>query len=88
MAVMADKDYVEMAQIIAPIADVVYTVTVDSGRALQAKNLADSLVDNDIKAISCDSFEAALDQSLSSGMKTIAFGSLYFVGEVLEKFDS
>ncbi len=84
MAVMADKDYIEMAQIISPIVDRVYTMTVDSERALQAQQLAHDLKALSINAISCDSYQEAIDLSIKSGLKTIVFGSLYFIGDILK----
>ncbi|SDB47667.1 dihydrofolate synthase / folylpolyglutamate synthase [Pseudobutyrivibrio sp. YE44] len=86
MAVMADKDYVEMAQIISPVAESIFTVTVDSDRALQAKKLAEELSDLSINAKSCISYEQARDLSVETGLRTIVFGSLYFIGEVLKDY--
>ena len=83
MAVMADKDYLSMAKIMAPIAQRIYTVTVESDRALQAKELADAIGKLGIDAKSCDSYQDALNQALSQDEKIVAFGSLYFIGEVL-----
>ncbi len=83
MAVMADKDYVEMANIIAPIASSVYTVTVDSSRALQAKELANSINKIGVRAVSCKTYNDALNLAISTGNRVIVFGSLYFIGEVL-----
>ena len=83
MAVMADKDYLSMAKIMAPIAQRIYTVTVESDRALQAKELADAIGELGIDAKSCDSYQDALNQALSQDEKVVAFGSLYFIGEVL-----
>jgi dihydrofolate synthase/folylpolyglutamate synthase len=83
MAVMADKDYLSMAKIMAPIAKRIYTVTVESDRALQAKELADAIGELGIDAKSCDSYQDALNQALSQDEKVVAFGSLYFIGEVL-----
>ncbi|WP_033153391.1 bifunctional folylpolyglutamate synthase/dihydrofolate synthase [Pseudobutyrivibrio ruminis] len=83
MAVMADKDYLSMAKIMEPIAQRIYTVTVESDRALQAKELADAIGKLGIDAKSCDSYQDALNQALLQDEKIVAFGSLYFIGEVL-----
>ncbi len=83
MAVMADKDYAEMAEIIKPVAERIYTVTVESERALQAKALADTLTANGINAISCDSYQEALQFASNQSERIIVLGSLYFVGEIL-----
>ncbi|MCR5194937.1 MAG: bifunctional folylpolyglutamate synthase/dihydrofolate synthase [Pseudobutyrivibrio sp.] len=84
MAVMADKDYVEMAEIIKPITNRIYTVTVDSDRAMQARELAKSLEALGMEALACPSYERALDQAKSFKDKIIVLGSLYFIGEVLD----
>ncbi len=84
MAVMADKNYAEMADIIKPVAKRIYTVTVDSDRALQAKELAEVLLDKGIDATACQSYEAAINQAYSYEEKIIVFGSLYFIGEILK----
>ena len=84
MAVMADKDYVEMAKIIAPVAHHVYTVTVESERALQASALADSLREQGIEALACKTYEEALDAAVKTGKPVIVMGSLYFIGEILK----
>ncbi|SEA28709.1 dihydrofolate synthase / folylpolyglutamate synthase [Pseudobutyrivibrio sp. ACV-2] len=84
MAVMADKNYAEMADIIKLVAKRIYTVTVDSDRALQAKELAEVLLDKGIDATACQSYEAAINQAYSYEEKIIVFGSLYFIGEILK----
>ena len=83
MAVMADKDYMDMISLITPIADSFYTVTVESNRALQAKTLAKSISSAGYKAESCDSYKEALNLAVKQGKRIIVFGSLYFIGEVL-----
>ena len=84
MAVMADKNYAEMAEIIKPVAKRIYTVTVDSDRALQAKELAEVLMEKGIDATACPSYDAAINQAYSYDEKIIVFGSLYFIGEILK----
>ena len=87
MAVMADKDYLEMAEIIKPIANRIYTVTVDSDRAMQAKALAKALEDKGIQSFACGDYNSALDNAKKHQEKIIVLGSLYFIGEVLEISD-
>ncbi len=87
MAVMADKDYVEMARIISGQASRIFTCTVDYSRALQADELAVALQAEGVKeAKSFDSFEEALEAAQQYSQKIIAFGSLYFIGEVLKGY--
>lgn len=85
MAVMADKDYAEMAEIIKPVAKRIYTVTVESDRALQARELANVLCQKGITATACQSYEAALEEACGYDNKIVVFGSLYFIGEILKK---
>lgn len=86
IGVMADKDYEEMMQLILPYADRVSTVTPDSERALMADELASYIRKNGVEAHSIDSVEKVLD-SLSYEKKNIAFGSLYFIGEIKKIFE-
>ena len=57
------------------------TVTPESERALQAKELAEKLQKKGIRSSCADSVEQAVTD-LSKEGKTIAFGSLYFIGEL------
>lgn len=85
MGVMADKDYKQMVEILAPLAIDFVTVTPDGERALQAKRLAEEIRARGIPAGSlnrvCD-IRQCLENAKNE--KTVAFGSLYFIGE-LEK---
>lgn len=83
MAVMADKDYLEMAEIMAPIAERFYTVTVESSRALQASQLAEAIESKGVFAKDYESYEEALKEATKNNQRVIVFGSLYFIGEVL-----
>jgi dihydrofolate synthase/folylpolyglutamate synthase len=85
MAVMADKDYLEMARIIAPKAKRIFTVNVEYSRALQARELADSVSSLGIEAKAFDSYDKALAAAKGYNEKIVAFGSLYFIGEVLRE---
>lgn len=83
MGVMADKDYENMIEELLPLALDFKTVTVESERALQAKELAECIRKRGIHAeVLTDIREAIPDFSVSSGEKTVVFGSLYFIGEI------
>ena len=83
MGVMADKDYEEMIEELLPLALDFKTVTVESERALQGEELAACIKKRGIPASPCSSLVAALpDLSVETGEKTVAFGSLYFIGEI------
>ncbi|WP_167511259.1 bifunctional folylpolyglutamate synthase/dihydrofolate synthase [Pseudobutyrivibrio xylanivorans] len=83
MAVMADKDYVEMADIIRPAVERIFTVTVDSDRALQASELARVLSESGMDSKACEDYSLALEEAKAYDNKIIVFGSLYFIGEIL-----
>ena len=87
MAVMADKDYLDMIKVITPIARRFYTVTVDSNRALQAKELAMAINNTGVESTSCNSYDEALELALKQENRIVVFGSLYFIGEVLGSYD-
>ena len=83
MGVMADKDYPEMIEKILPFASDFVTVTPESSRALQARELAECIAQKGIDVKSVSSVEEALD-TMEESYKTVVFGSLYFIGEVEE----
>lgn len=81
MAVMADKDYEQMVAQMLPIAKCFYTYTPDSSRALQNTKLAEYINRRGVEAFVCESYEEIF-QKLDSTKKNIAFGSLYFIGDI------
>lgn len=83
MGVMADKDYETMIEEILPYAMDFVTVTPESERALQAKELALCIEKRNIPVQSVTTVEEAL-MTITNDYKTIIFGSLYFIGEVEE----
>lgn len=80
MGVMADKDYEGMIEELFPIARDFVTVTPESERALQAEVLAEKIRARGISAKSIP--DTAGIKDLLSEEKTVAFGSLYFIGEL------
>lgn len=60
MGVMADKDYEEMIEELLPLALDFITVTPESSRALQSKELAECIMKKGIKARYADSMEAVI----------------------------
>lgn len=81
MGVMADKDYETMIDAMLPLAIDFTTVTPESSRALQAKLLAQRISRKGVKAHYADYIAQAVAALPEEG-KTIAFGSLYFIGEL------
>lgn len=92
MAVMADKDYEDMIEKLLPLAMDFTTVTVESARALQSEALAACIRKRGITAVYAEDMEAVIRPLLpqtekahcmeGNGEKTIAFGSLYFIGAI------
>ena len=87
MGVMADKNYEEMIEELLPLALDFKTVKVESERALAAQELSEKIRAKGI----CDagllhSFDELMPGRLDVAHKTIAFGSLYFVGEIEKYF--
>jgi dihydrofolate synthase/folylpolyglutamate synthase len=77
MAVMADKDYRQMLNILRPIASRIYTVRMDMKRALDVDKMPDT--------VHFDSYEKALEAAESFREKIIVCGSLYFIAQVIAK---
>lgn len=88
MGVLADKDYHRMIQTMYPIAASFRTVTVENKRALQGDKLASLIQGDGVEASAYTNLKAALEDAMKEaeekGEKTIAFGSLYFIGEILK----
>ena len=85
MAVMTDKDYKAMVEELLPYAEDFVAVNMDNSRALQAKDLAEFINSRGVKADCVDSVEEAL-KTLRADTKNLAFGSLYFIGEIKGRY--
>ena len=85
MGVMADKDYEEMIDVLLPLALDFITVTPESSRALQSKDLAECIQRKGVSAKYVDDMQDVICPILAGEPrehKTIAFGSLYFIGAI------
>lgn len=88
MGVLADKDYRKMAEFMMPLAQKVTAVTPKSERALAAEDLAQYFRKHGIPAESRTDLKEALQPFLEKPVRagtnerTVAFGSLYFIGEI------
>ena len=87
MGVMADKDYREMVEYLLPLALDFATVTPESSRALQARDLAEFIQSKGIRASQIENVDK-IKENLKSDAKNIAFGSLYFIGEIKAFFQN
>ena len=85
MGVLSDKDYEEMTEMLLPMAVEFRTVTVESSRALDAEALAESIRKKGVKAEAIGKVSSAIFdvKEGDTGRKTVAFGSLYFVGALI-----
>lgn len=81
MGVMADKDYEKMVELLLPLAEDFLTVTPEGSRALQGEELAGYIRNRGIPARSLSNVQEVFENLAGNG-RTIAFGSLYFIGEL------
>lgn len=81
MGVMADKDYEKMVELLLPLAEDFLTVTPEGSRALQGEELAGYIRNRGIPARSLSNVQEVFENLAGRG-RTIAFGSLYFIGEL------
>ena len=81
MGVMADKDYEKMIGELLSIAMDFVTVTPESARALQGETLAEDIRKQGVPAHAITKV-AEIPELLTPKEKTIALGSLYFIGEL------
>lgn len=89
MGVLRDKDYMSMARILAPAADAFVTVTPDSPRALDTRELARCLGVFGKPAVPCGDINSGIETALSlAGEEGLvcSVGSLYFAGAVRNYF--
>lgn len=87
MGVMADKNYEKMVELLVPLALDFKTVTVEDGRALKAEELSGFIRSRGASASATNSLLECLRFLEEAGEeKTVAFGSLYFVGEIKAHF--
>ena len=85
MGVMADKDYRGMLREIAPLANRFWAVTPPGERALPAKELEREITEITGLPVRETSAEELCDR-LPREEKTIAFGSIYLLGELRGRF--
>lgn len=87
MGVMADKDYEKMIEELLPLALDFKTVTVAGERALAAWKLAECIQKKGVPAECVSDLRVCiLPERGDREKKTVAFGSLYFIGEIEEFF--
>ena len=85
MGVLKDKDYEKICQITAPLARSIFTITPPNPRALPSTVLAETVKNYCQDTVICQGIrEAALLALKKASPETIivAFGSLYFIGQI------
>ncbi len=86
MGVMADKPYKEMARILLPCFDQIFTVTPDNPRALCSLELAKEITACGGQAHEAADIKDAVRLSYAAARKesgvAVAFGSLFYLKEV------
>ncbi len=91
MGVLADKDYSEMADMLSPLAERVFTITPDSPRALSSQKLADAFSQRGLPAQGFnkvdDGVRSAFEYAKGKNIPLIMLGSLYMYGEVFSAFE-
>ena len=84
--VMKDKEYKKIANILALLAEEVFTVTPDNPRALVAKEYAENFKEYGVKTTAYDNISDAVKQALvvseEKNIPLIAIGSLYMYKDV------
>ena len=92
VAVMADKDYRGMVDVLAPLAAEVFTLTPDNPRALSASDFAAVWRERGIKATAFDTVKeavsAAVREAESQGLPLFSLGSLYMYAEVTDALEA
>lgn len=86
--VFRDKDYVQMAEEMLPLAIRIYTVKPPGDRGLPAETLAETVEKIKRQTVqACSSVGEALDLAVQNTERILVFGSLSFLHEVYEYFD-
>ncbi len=90
--ILKDKDYAHMATEFAKVAESVFTLTVDSPRALPAEDLAKRLRQSGIRATAAESAEEAVKQAFAyakaQNIPLVLNGSLYMYCQVIDTIHS
>ncbi|MCD8391220.1 MAG: bifunctional folylpolyglutamate synthase/dihydrofolate synthase [Firmicutes bacterium] len=88
MGVLKDKEYNKIAALTAPLADMIYTVTPDNARALNAKSLADAVRVYNKNVEATDIKTAVKKCAADKERVTIAFGSLSYLGDLTKAVEN
>ena len=90
--VMKDKDYLFMADMLAPLANKVFCVTPDNPRSLPSVDLSKVYSDLGVRSSAYETVDegvrAAIAESKETGVPLICLGSLYMYAEVSESVEN
>ena len=86
IGMLADKDYSQTLDIIAPYAGEFVCLTPESERALPAEKLAGTIASKGFKSCVCDNTDEGIRTAYSKGRPVVAFGSLYMAGSIRKRF--
>lgn len=89
MGVMADKDYETMIGELLPLALILQLARWSASGRCRRTPLADCIRRKGIAAASADDFASCFQRGrLDETHRTVAFGSLYFIGEIEALFEA
>lgn len=88
MGVFKDKEYHKIAEIMAPLAEKIFTVTLpDKDRALEADKLKKAVDSYCKETVAMPSIEKAVEEALAVAEEdhvVLAFGSLSYLGQIMK----
>lgn len=92
IGVLKDKEHEKMMEIIAPLANKIYTITPPNARGMDGSELAEEIKKWNTNVTYCESIEnavnLAMDEGRKTGIATVAFGSLSYLGELKSCHDN
>ena len=92
IGVLKDKEHEKMMEIIAPLANHIYTITPQNARGMDGSELAEEIRKWHDNVTYCDSMEKAvklaMDYGKETGCGTLALGSLSYLSEVKKCHDN
>ncbi len=88
IGVLKDKEHEKMMEIIAPLANRIFTVTPQNARGMDGNALAEEIRNWHNDVTNCESIAEAVSMAMEDGCATIAFGSLSYLSEVKKCHDN
>lgn len=85
IGVLADKDYTQVLELTAPLADIIYTITPDNKRALNGQELRDTALIYNKNVFYSETIQEAVksaEESAGEDGVVLIFGSLSYLNDV------